>query len=162
MVTVVPKAWSSNNRNPNKVNNNTETKETRSRITNVPKEDALPKGHTVLEMKSGRLGYILGKKHANILRLVRKYPGTKYSPVGESLWIWGPEEKVDSLQRDIELNEKESIEKFGPAIPTGVLPAGHTQRCMEIPEIVFGHIVGKHGKNIEELRECNGSFVSIG
>jgi hypothetical protein len=130
----------------------------------VPKEDELPKDHTLVEYTSANIGLLLGKKHVNILKLSRNHPRTRYEVVDESLWIWGPSERVKNLCRAIQTNEQELIDEVGPPVPKGALPAWHTRRRVVVPQIVAGHLIGKNGSNLKKLRgegESLGIYIYI-
>lgn len=158
VVTVVPDSWARNHAMCKAPRSKTRN----HRISNVPKKEALPKDHSIVEIKSDYMGHLLGKKHANISKHIRKYPKTKYEVVKGSLWIWGPKEKVECLRCDIKRHEQKVAAKCGPPIPNGTLSADQTRRRIVIPEVLVGNIVGKNGANIKKLREeCEITAVSI-
>lgn len=57
------------------------------------------------------------------------------------------------MHRAIQANEQELIDKVGPPVPKGALPAGHSRRRVVVPQIVAGHVIGKNGNNLKKLRE---------
>lgn len=119
----------------------------------VPEANELPEGYSLAEIKSPYVALILGKKHMSIKNLLRKFHGTSYHVAEDSLWIWGPNDKVGGLRREIDLIENDAIRTKGPPIPEDDLPDGHVLRRIQVPHKVVGHVYGRKGGKIMKLQE---------
>lgn len=165
VVTVIPDAWRTSSTGKGEIAAGKRSRDSRSRVgkkaTPVPAEDALPDGHALVKVTLAQpnisVGFVLGKKHSRIQEVMANHPGTSYQVDGATISVWGPSTETGRLQRQISLLEQEALEAsvmiYGPSLPVGDLPNGHTRRRIVVPELAIGHVFGKAGRNIAKLRE---------
>lgn len=114
----------------------------------------LPKGHGIASMSisSNAIGVILGKQHTNIKMMIQRFPGTNYHMDGNTITIWGQEQFVKSLMKDIDIRVNAFNGVDGPSVPDGKLPQGEIKRRVRIADDNVGHVLGKGKKNLLKMR----------
>lgn len=154
VITVIPEAWK-NNAGTMLQTKVKERPEKPVYHSNVPHDKLLPKGNCILSLNiaSNTIGVLLGKKHSNIKKMTQGCPGTQYELVGNDMTIWGPEENVKKLMKDIEIIVNDINGFTGPPIPEEKLPCGQIKRRILVAGCNIGHVIGKGKKNLVKMRD---------
>jgi hypothetical protein len=153
VITVIPDS--------SKKNAGTIARRNNEKPSKVPSKDQnLPVGHCMesIDIPSDVCGLILGVKHANILKMSAKYPRTQYEMNDNKMSLWGPEDEVKALTKDIEvrlnqLMNEERVRRRPPPLPEGELPPGHIKIHWIIAQRNICHVIGKDGKKLAELKK---------
>ena len=146
VITVIPEAWKKNAGMQQKAK-----PKKHLYSSNVPNDKTMPKGHCILSLSipSNAIGAILGKNHANIKQMIQGCPCTQYDLDGNRLTIWGPEEQVKRLMKNIDARVNASISgETGPPVPPG-----QVKRRIIVAKNNIGHVLGKEKQNLVKMRK---------
>ena len=163
VVTVVPEAWASANikRVESKKNHQfgASSQDVRMQDCNKFKFGGYQVGVVISDSKI--IGQIIGKNHSNIMKLKQKHSDAINHQVnGNKIVLSGPQIAVDRLADEIR-RLKTKLSSDSEHEPPTNLPSGHSFKRIVVADVAKGHVIGKGGQTIRQLKEDHEASMSF-